>query len=305
MFTKYKTEKTMRTTSFHLLIIALLVSALTSAFAQQIRSLSPISGHYKSLAALSPKALPDSTDRRQFPLENAPAGLMKRLALKPTYLIIPPSEFKIPDFPANSSVQTKAEIEFLIKLQATARTPEKVKESLEFAGVYYSPTATPESPNWKKLRQNLFHMGRQIGSWFGPESLPVTANFMAKMWSDCAYYFWALKFQYNRTRPYMIDNRLKNLEDTNFQAYPSGHSSASWVAAFIYEELLPEHKKLIEQNAYDMAYSREILGVHFPSDSEAGRIFARQFVNQLFKNEQFRKDFAEAKREIDTAKAKN
>ena len=32
----------------------------------------------------------------------------------------------------------------------------------------------------------------------------------------------------------------------------------------------------------DMAHSREILGVHYPSDSEASRIFARQFVNKLF-----------------------
>ena len=47
-----------------------------------------------------------------------------------------------------------------------------------------------------------------------------------------------------------------------------------------------------------MAWSREVLGVHYPSDSEMGRIWARSFVNQLFLQKKFRDDFAEAKKEI-------
>ena len=277
----------------------LLGAVATFTFAQTPRTLAPISGHYKTLGALSAKHLPDSTDRLQFPVQGLPAATWTRLVLKPSYLLLPATAFNVPEFPANSSAQTKAEIEFLLKLQAT-RSEEKIKESLEFAGVFYSPTATPESKNWVKLRNNLFHIGRQL-PYFTPEKLPITANFMAKMWSDCAYYFWALKYKFNRTRPYMLDARVKNLDNTNFQAYPSGHASSSWVAAYIYSELLPEHKKLFEQNAYDMMFSREILGVHFASDGEAGRIFARQFVNYLSKNEQFRKDFAEAKAEITKA----
>lgn len=51
-----------------------------------------------------------------------------------------------------------------------------------------------------------------------------------------------------------------------------------------------------------MAYSREILGVHFPSDSEAGRVFARQFVNQLLKNKAFQADLLEAQKEVQLVK---
>jgi len=46
-----------------------------------------------------------------------------------------------------------------------------------------------------------------------------------------------------------------------------------------------------------MAHSREIIGVHYPSDSESARIFARQFVNKLFQNEAFLKDFQKVKEE--------
>ncbi|TAH19829.1 MAG: phosphatase PAP2 family protein [Cytophagales bacterium] len=283
-----------------LFLLAYIFSA--NLFAQKIvlPALLPISGHYKELSKLDAKAKPDSSDRRQFPLEILSPKNALKLNLTPQYLILPVSDFKLPDFPANSSEQTKAEIEFLLKLQAN-RTEEKVKESLEFANVYYDVFVKPTDANYDAMQKNLFHIGRQL-PWFTPQKLPITAKMMTKIWSDCTYYFWALKFQYNRTRPYMLDARIKNLNDTKFQAYPSGHASASYVAAFIYQELLPESKDLFAQNAFDMAYSREIIGVHFPSDSEAGRIFARQFVNELLKNEDFKKDLAEAKKEILTIK---
>ena len=282
--------------TFLLLIISVNIYSQKNA-----RLLTPISGHYKELSKLSTKAIPDSTDRKQFPLEGLSPKNALKLLLKPSYLFMPVSEFKLPDFPANSSAQTKAEIEFLLKLQATARSEDKVKESLAFANVYYDVFVKPTDSTYNRFQKNLFHIGRQL-PYFNPEKLPITAKLMTNIWSDCTYYFWALKFQYNRTRPYMLDSRIKNLNNTNFQAYPSGHASASYVAAYIYQELVPEQTNLFVKNAYDMAYSREIIGVHYPSDSEAGRIFARQFVNYLLENPVFTKDLEGARKEITAVK---
>lgn len=286
----------------YILKTILLLTIAINIFAQKnARPLTTISGHYKELAKLSGKPMPDSTDRKQFPLEGLSPKNTLKLLLKPTYLLLPVSEFKLPDFPANSSIQTKAEIEFLLKLQATARSEEKVKESLEFANVYYDVLVKPTDSTYNRFQKNLFHIGRQL-PYFSPEKLPITAKLMTNIWTDCTYYFWALKFQYNRTRPYMLDSRIKNLNNTNFQAYPSGHASASYVAAYIYQELVPEQTELFVKNAYDMAYSREIIGVHYPSDSEAGRLFARQFVNYLLENPVFQKDLAQAKIEMGKVK---
>ncbi len=47
-----------------------------------------------------------------------------------------------------------------------------------------------------------------------------------------------------------------------------------------------------------MAHSREIIGVHYPSDSESGRLLAYELIQRLMKNEQFQKDFAAAREEI-------
>ena len=255
--------------------------------------------HYGRLAVLSaePQAAQRGLDRRQFSLSAMSAGYLKVLDVQPTYLDVPPTTFHLPEFPANSSAQTRAELDHLLELQAR-RTPEEIAQSKQLAGVYYRLSVKPGDDDWPRMRRNLFHMGRQLGPWFSPDSLPVTADFMARVWSDASYYLWAAKFRFNRVRPYTIEPRLENLETPNFPAYPSGHSSNSWVAAYVYELLLPEHRDLFLRNAADMAYSRELLGVHFASDSESGRVFARQFVDRIRQEPAFRKDLEAARQEI-------
>jgi acid phosphatase (class A) len=261
--------------------------------------------HYESLARLSsaPQPRASGLDRRQFDLSSMRPGYLKTLGLAPAYLDVPATGFVVPEFPANSSEQTRGEIEFLLKLEKE-RTPETVAESQRLAGVYYRNSVKPEDADYPAMRRNLFHMGRQLGAWFSPDTLPVTADFMARVWSDASYYIWAHKFRSNRARPYQLDGRLQNLEDPNFPAYPSGHAGNSYVAAYVYEQLLPEHRELFLANARDMAYSREILGVHFPSDSEAGRLLARQIVDRLLTEPAFTRDLAAARAEIAAAHQK-
>jgi acid phosphatase (class A) len=98
-----------------------------------------------------------------------------------------------------------------------------------------------------------------------------------------------------RVRPYVLEPGLDNLEETNWAAYPSGHAANSYVNAYLYQELAPGFSDIFWKDAYDMAHSREIIGVHYPTDSEASRIFARQLVNRLFENEKFRNDFEKVK----------
>lgn len=286
------------------LIAVLLVVSVAQTVAQtsKPRLLTPISGHYKTLSVLDARPRTNAPiDRRHFPLDSLPASYPKRLKLPPEYLTLPPSVFEIGEFPANSSVQTRAELDYLLKLQAEARTQDKIEESLAFANVYYNTSTKPGDADYDVMQKNLFHIGRQI-SWFNAQQLPITATLMRRVWKDATYYFWALKFKYNRARPYQLDNQLKNVTDPFFQAYPSGHSSSSYVAAYVFQELLPEKTAVFVKNAFDMAYSREILGVHFPSDSEAGRVFARQFVNQLLKNKAFQVDLLEAQKEVQIVK---
>src|SRR5579872_6253378 len=95
----------------------------------------------------------------------------------------------------------------------------------------------------------------------------------------------------------MLDSRIRDLETSRAASYPGGHVTYAYIYAYIYQELAPEFTDIFIGKAYAMAHAREIIGVHYPSDSEGSRIFARQFVTKLFQNEQFRRDFEKAKRE--------
>jgi acid phosphatase (class A) len=259
--------------------------------------LTPAKGYYKSLQEFDakPKSVTEAIDREKFPYDAVSAD--KRLSLKPYYLTnVSISDFTIPDPPANSSEQTRAELNYLLALQQK-RLKVDVDASLYMAGVYYNPRVKPSDSSYSHYRKNLFFIGRSIGSWFNPEDLPLTADLMANVWQDASYFIWGLKYKYLRIRPYKIDNTIDNLEETNWAAYPSGHAANSYINAYIYQELAPEFADTFVKDAYDMAHSREIIGVHYPSDSEASRILARQFVNKLFLNERFLKDFELVKEE--------
>lgn len=261
------------------------------------RDLVPPRGHYKQLMEFSPKSKSagEDIDKQKFITDNE--TIERRLSRKPNYLTnVSVNEFKIPDVPANSSDQTKAEIEYLLALQKH-RTEEDVRASLFYADVYYNLSVKPGDPTYPTFRRNLFHIGRSIGSWFNPDNLPVTADFMARVWQDASYFIWSLKFKYARIRPVAIDPRIKNLQETDWAAYPSGHASNSYINAHIFQELAPEFTDVFTKDALDMAHSREIIGVHYPSDSESARIFARQFVNMLFQNEKFLADLEKVKQE--------
>jgi acid phosphatase (class A) len=281
-----------------ILCLALLMPLLASGQkAKGQRELSPIRGHYLQLQRFSPAPTGPNQeiDKLTFPYD--PVTGERRLSLKPVYLqVTTVDDFKLPDMPANSSAQTRAELDYLLTLQKH-RTPEDIRSSLYMANVYYNLRVKPGDSTYTRFRRNLFFIGRSIGTWFTPNNLPVTADVMARVWQDASYFIWSLKFKYARVRPYVLDSSIKNLEETNWAAYPSGHAANSYINAYIYQELAPEFTDFFIKDAYDMAHSREILGVHYPSDSESSRIFARQFVNKLFQNEKFLNDFEEVKKE--------
>jgi len=194
-----------------------------------LRALAPESpDHYRKLAMLDGNARPEggTLDRKQFALSAMAPAYLAILDVEPSYLRVPPTAFALPEFPANSSAQTRAELDHLLELQSR-RTAEEIALSQQLAGVYYRLSVRPGDPDWTRMRQNLFHMGRQLGPWFSPDTLPVTADFMAKVWADASYYLWAAKFRHNRVRPWSLEPRLENLENANFPAYPSGEPGPS------------------------------------------------------------------------------
>ena len=317
-----------------IIFLQLLLFTTQILFSQSTKQAPPSWGHYKKLSAYSanPKKGMEAFDTFHFILSSGetkvehiersggpsvektkapeskcdpatcqPGELIGNGKKRAPFYLIPGEKFFIPDFPANSSSQTRAELDYLLQLQ-TQRSEEDVRASMFYAGVYYRTSVLPEDKDYKKFQRNLFHIGRSIGTWFNADSLPLTAALAANVWKDAEYLIWKYKNYFIRIRPYKLEPALQNLEETNWAAYPSGHATNSYVNAYLYSELLPEFGSFFIKDAYDMAHSREIIGVHYPSDSESGRVLAWQLIKRLLSNGKFKNDFEAAKKEVEKVK---
>lgn len=245
------------------------------------RPLTPARGHYKTLASLNPN--PGFSNRDldtvRYPLDKKLADEV--LSDKPVYLRnLTLDDFHLPAPPANSSEQTRAELDYLLGLQKT-RTPEDIRSSFYMSNYHETPS----------------DVGRSIGYWPDPQRLPLLDSLLSRLSHDVDYFLWLIKFKFCRPRPYMLDSRIRDLEQSRAASYPSGHVVYAYIYAYIYQELAPEFTDIFVGKAYAIAHARELIGVHFPSDCEGSRIFARQFVTKLFQTEQFLRDFAEVKKE--------
>lgn len=291
-------------------IATVLLTVSCIAYAQKNKPLQPRKpdeprGHYAQLSRLdkTPRTVNASWDTLHFPYDKERAE--KRTSLKPIFLTeVAWEDFKVPNPPANSSLQTREELNYMLRLQEQ-RTTDDERSGLYKANVYYNLRTKPGDEKYDRYRSNLFYIGRSIGTWFNPDNLPRTTELMIAVWQDASYYIWSFKDHFLRIRPYVLEPALKNLEETDWAAYPSGHAANSYINAYIYQELAPEFRDVFVKDALDMAHSREIIGVHYPSDSEMSRIFARNFVNKLFENEKFRTAFEEVRKEWATKAKEN
>jgi acid phosphatase (class A) len=262
----------------------------------------PPRGHYAKLGQsdVRPTApgLPIDAER----WKTDPKFIERIEHIVPEFVQVPLETFKLPDCPANSSKQTRAELDYLLRLQA-GRTKTEGERALYFAPWGYSPSMRPDNPEFPEQQRNLFYVGRSIGSWFNPHDLPVTAQLLGRIWRDAGSYMWRLKFKYARIRPYNIDSNIKPLERPDWAAFPSGHSFYSHLLAYLYSDLAPEFSDIFLNDARGIAHSREIIGVHFPSDSEAGRVAAGQFADLLLASEKFKPEWDKVKAEWNRVRA--
>lgn len=103
------------------------------------------------------------------------------------------------------------------------------------------------------------------------------------------------KKHFARVRPYQQFKEATAVPEAenprDFTSYPSGHTHASWLIGMILTAIDPVCTESIMKAAYEMGQSRVIVGYHYQSDVDAGRVagsvtFARlcakdEFLNML------------------------
>lgn len=113
-----------------------------------------------------------------------------------------------------------------------------------------------------------------IGVQLTPENAPLTSRLVAMASTDAAMASDVAKDHYKRPRPFLTNEGPICLErsarlEASFD-YPSGHSSAGWMAGLVLAELAPDRATEILARSGAYAESRAICGVHNRSSTLAG-----------------------------------
>ena len=172
-------------------------------------------------------------------------------------------------FPANSSSQTKKELETLLQYQEQLKSMELVKNR------FISYDTNNPAYIYIKYAQS--------------KGLDVEKEIIA-IAEDAKTVLLGLKYLYQRPRPYQLANYL-NIKLTphpscvaNTPSYPSGHSFQAYLVSNFLSIKMPNEKANLDELYKDISKSRLYLGLHYPSDERFGFFAARKMLeNDLFK----------------------
>lgn len=111
------------------------------------------------------------------------------------------------------------------------------------------------------------------------------------------------KKHYMRTRPFVYWNE-STATPADEEAlrkngsYPSGHTSIGWATALVLAEINPSRATEILKRGFEFGQSRVIVGAHYQSDVDAGRVAGAGIVAMLHTDKGFRKQLEKAKKEF-------
>ncbi|HEY2049025.1 MAG TPA: phosphatase PAP2 family protein [Caulobacteraceae bacterium] len=167
--------------------------------------------------------------------------------------------------------------------------------------------ATPErlaQAKWDDEHENPSAFDATLGKDFDLRALPATAEVLriAKLDGDLAA--GAAKKFFARKRPWAVDSAIQTCDpnDKPVGSYPSGHATMGYTVAMTYAALIPEKAQALMARADDYAYSREVCGSHYGSDTRASAVISAVVVTTLLKNPEFQAKMEAARTELRAAK---
>ncbi|MDE6240764.1 MAG: phosphatase PAP2 family protein [Muribaculaceae bacterium] len=146
--------------------------------------------------------------------------------------------------------------------------------------------------------------GEAFGYTITPQTAPEICRLIENMRQDAGDLATReAKNHYMRTRPFVYWGEPTATPDhegflrTN-GSYPSGHTAIGWATALVLAEINPERATEILQRGFEFGQSRVIVGAHYQSDVDMGRVVAAGVVASLHSNKDFEKQLKKAKKEF-------
>lgn len=157
-----------------------------------------------------------------------------------------------------------------------------------------------ELARWDAAHESPALFDRTLGIEL--EKLPLTWSLLQEVREEAAAAVSFSKDHFHRTRPWRVDPNLSTCVKTEGKkpsdSYPSGHAILGYTSGYILAQLLPGRAAEINNRAAQYAISREICGVHFPSDIDASHALGTLVAVKLMANPAFRAKFDAARTEL-------
>ncbi len=217
-----------------------------------------------------------------------PAPPAPALAPKPKkvlQLLEPPevdAERLLPPPPAEDSERGKAELEALRRI-ALSVTPSRMEQA-----------------RWDDEHEDPSMLAPVLGADFDMTRLAATRALLAIVQADASYSATAAKKVFQRKRPWAVDGSIKTCDpnDKPLTSYPSGHATLGYSLSLTMAAVLPGKAQALLARADDYAYSRQVCGSHFASDTQASQALATAMVTALMARPEFQGKLAAARAEL-------
>ena len=165
-------------------------------------------------------------------------------------------QITLPPPPSNDSPVTLAEVEGLLEMQRTrtAAREAAIRHEITFDGTMDRFTALTREDR-RRLRNAMYTTVE-----------PVIMH---------------LKKRFDRVRPRALDRRIRpSIDPPGHPAYPSGHATQAYYIALYLGKKFPDQGERFMRTADTVARNREWAGVHYPSDTAAGKRLAEQLIDK-------------------------
>lgn len=141
----------------------------------------------------------------------------------------------------------------------------------------------------------------EVGIELTPETHPELFRLFSRLHLTEQQAGASAKAFFHRVRPYQQFKEPSGVprheNATDFTSYPSGHTHASWLVGLALASIDPEHTEGIMKVAYELGQSRVIVGFHYQSDVDAGRVAASITFARVMSEPEFQKQYEKARKE--------
>jgi acid phosphatase (class A) len=189
---------------------------------------------------------------------------------------LPSADFPLAPYPAEGSSAHRRDFEILRKHQET-----RDRKSCELG-------RNQEHPTFDAL-----FAGSPLSPAEGQKSKALVAKVMKLADRISGYH----KGKFSRRRPYDADPTIKPCipPPGGQRSYPSSHAAAGAAGACVLAEIFPEKKAELLAFGESIGELRVIVGVHHPSDVEAGQDLGREVCARVQAESDFQGELAKAK----------